>query len=75
MTTFKLPDWDWGTITNKKLDDNFTHDQKDFLCEYLINEMPVTELVMYLLEYMPIEIIRELADDIGVFTLDEENAE
>jgi hypothetical protein len=70
-TSIRLPDWDWGTPANEKLAKLFeTQDQKDFFCEYLINEMPVDNLVMYMLRYTPRYMLRELADAIGTYKLE-----
>lgn len=68
----KMPDWDWGNTANDKLAQLFTsQEQKDFFCEYLINEMPVDNLVWYMLQYTSKEVLKELADAIGTYQLEE----
>jgi len=68
----KMPDWDWGNTANDKLNQLFTNqEQKDFFCEYLINEMPVDNLVWYMLQYTSKEVLKELADAIGTYQLEE----
>lgn len=74
-TSITMPDWDYGTTANQKLEELCqTQEQKDFLCEYLTQEMPVDELVWHLLRYTPIEVLKEIAVDIGMYKLEEEAA-
>jgi hypothetical protein len=67
-----MPDWDWGETANKKIANLFeTQDQKDFFCEYLINEIPVDNLVMYMLHYTPEDELKQIALNIGTYKLEE----
>ena len=71
-TSIKMPDWDWGETANKKIANLFeTQDQKDFFCEYLINEIPVDNLVMYMLHYTPEDELKQIALNIGTYKLEE----
>lgn len=72
-TAIRFPDWDYGTTANKKLNDLCkTQGQKDLLCEYLTQEMPVDELVWHLLRYTPKDVLKQIAIDIGTYELEEE---
>ena len=72
MTAIILPDWDWGETANKKLLALFSKEEhKDFFCEYLINEIPVDNLVAYMLRYTPIEELGELAQNIGAYDIED----
>jgi hypothetical protein len=72
MTSIKMPDWDYGETSNKKLLELFSkQEHKDFFCEYLINEIPVDDLVGYMLCYTPIEVLKQIADDIGAYDIEE----
>jgi hypothetical protein len=71
MTGLNLA-WDWGVTGNSKLAELFTdEEQKDFFCEYLINEMPIDDLVAYFLFYAPVDTLKVLASDIGAFNIGE----
>lgn len=64
-------EWDWGVTGNSKLAELFSKEEhKDFFCEYLINEIPIDNLVAYMLCYTPIEVLKELAEDIGTYTIE-----
>lgn len=70
MTSINL-EWDWGITGNSKLAELFNiEEQKDFFCEYLINEMPVDELVAYMLCYTPVDALKQIAEDIGTYNLE-----
>jgi hypothetical protein len=73
MNNVIFPDWDWGETANEKLLKLFSNDaHKDFFCEYLINGIPVDNLVAYMLCYTPIEVLKQIADDIGAYEIEEE---
>ena len=74
MTTFKMLDWDWGETANQKLSELCENQQqKDVFCEYLLNEKPVDDLVWHVLRYVPIEVLKEIAKDAGVYDMEEED--
>jgi hypothetical protein len=71
MTTFSLPDWDFGEHTNTKLRDIFKiqgridESNADSFIEYLIQEVDVDALVSMVLYWAPKARIEELARDHG----------
>lgn len=70
-----IPEWDYGAETNARLD-TIVHTplQKDWLCDFITQEMSIDALVSYFLKYVPIEVIQGIAESIGTYDLEEEEA-
>lgn len=70
---YDLSDWDWGQTSNKKIRKVFnipddkqlqSHQGFDSLCEFLINEIDVAQLVSYFYLYAPMKDIKKLAKNL-----------
>jgi hypothetical protein len=72
MTSIKIPAWDWGSIADEKLDKLLLKgEQLDYFCEYLLNEIPVDNLVWHMLRYTPQDVLKQIAEDIGAYKIEE----
>ena len=71
--SIEMPDWDWGTTGNEKLNHICpTAEQKDWFCDFILQEMPIEELVWHMLRYTPEDVLKQIATDIGTYKLGEE---
>ena len=71
-----LPEWGWSDKANKKVAKICkTDEQKEWLFDYLLQEVNVDFLVGYYLHYAPAKQIKAMAKDIGTFDLEESDDE
>ncbi len=71
-----LPEWNWGEKANKKIAKICkTDEQREWLFDYLLQEINVDVLVGYYLHYAPAKDIKAIAKSIGTFDLEENNNE
>jgi len=71
MTTINMPDWDWGEEANKKINNIcLTAEQKDWFCDYILQEMPLDDVVWHMLRYTPEDVLKQIATDIGTYKLE-----
>jgi hypothetical protein len=74
MTGINL-EWDWGVTANSKLAELFeTEEQIDFFCDYILQQMPLDDVVWHMLRYTPEDVLKQIATDIGTYKLEVEDA-
>ena len=65
--------YDYGVKTNEKLRSlGWTPAQYDRYLDYLHQERPIDSLVADLLYFVPVEVLKEEADALGIFEEDED---